>query len=42
LEGVDTAEQQISIACQKGGINPDVEKILIYKFAVEKHQEVSK
>jgi len=38
LDGVDTVEQQISIACQKGGIDPLREKILIYKFTVEKHQ----
>jgi len=39
LEGVDTIEKQISIACQKGGIDPLREKILIYKFTVEKYQE---
>ncbi len=39
LEGVDTAEQQISIACQKGDINPTIEKIIIYKFTVEKFTE---
>lgn len=38
LEGVDTVEQQISIACRKGGINPLEEKIFIYKFTVEKYQ----
>ena len=38
LEGIDTVEQQISIACQKGGIDPVREKILIYKFTVEKYQ----
>jgi len=38
LEGVDTIEKQISIACQKGGIDPLREKILIYKFTVEKYQ----
>jgi len=36
LEGVDTIEQQLSITCQKGGIDPTQEKILIYKFTVEK------
>jgi len=36
LDGVDTVEQQVSIACQKGGINPEREKILIYRFTVEK------
>jgi len=38
LEGIDTVEQQISIACQKGGIDPTSEKILIYKFTVEKYK----
>jgi len=38
LEGVDTIEQQISIACQKGGIEPATEKIIIYKFTVEKFE----
>ena len=38
LEGIDTIEKQISIACQKGRINPQKEKILIYKFTVEKYQ----
>ncbi len=37
LEGVDTIEKQISIACQKGGIDPQTEKIIIYKFTVEKY-----
>jgi AmmeMemoRadiSam system protein A len=36
LEGVDTIEKQISIACQKAGIDFTKEKILIYKFTVEK------
>lgn len=38
LEGIDTIEKQITIACQKGGINPEIEKIFIYKFRVEKYQ----
>lgn len=37
LEGVDTTEQQVSIACMKGGIDPIKEKIVIYKFTVEKY-----
>jgi len=37
LEGVDIIEKQISIACQKGGIDPLREKILIYRFTVEKY-----
>ena len=38
LEGVDTAEQQIWITCQKAGIDPSKEQIIIYKFTVEKYQ----
>jgi AmmeMemoRadiSam system protein A len=38
LEGIDTVEKQISIACQKGGIDLAKERILIYKFEVEKYQ----
>jgi len=38
LEGIDTTEKQISIACQKGGINPLKEKIFIYKFTVKKYK----
>jgi len=38
LEGIDTIEKQISIACQKGGIDLKREKILIYKFTVEKYR----
>jgi len=37
LDGVDTVEQQLSIACQKGGINPKNENILIYRFGVKKY-----
>jgi len=37
LEGVDTIEQQLSIACQKGNIDPTNEKIIIYRFTVEKY-----
>lgn len=42
LEGVDTAEQQISIACQKAGIDPDKEEIIIYKFSAEKFKDDEK
>ncbi len=38
LEGVDTVEKQILIACQKAGIDPRIEKIIIYRFTVEKYQ----
>ncbi len=39
LEGVETVEKQISIACQKGEIDPTREKIFIYKFVVEKYED---
>ncbi len=39
LEGVDTVEKQISIACQKAGIDASKEKIFVYKFTVEKYGE---
>jgi len=38
LEGVNTIEQQIAITCQKGGIDPQKEKIIIYRFQVKKYQ----
>lgn len=37
LEGIDTIDEQISIACKKAGIDPTKEKISIYKFSVEKY-----
>lgn len=37
LEGIDTVEEQISIACQKAGINPAKEEITIYKFTADKY-----
>lgn len=39
LEGVDTIEKQISIACQKGGIDPTKERIIIQRFTVEKYDQ---
>ncbi len=39
LDGVDTVEQQLNIACLKGGINPEKEKTFIYRFTVEKYAE---
>jgi AmmeMemoRadiSam system protein A len=39
LEEIITPEQQIIIACQKGGIDQDKEKILIYRFTVEKYDK---
>ena len=39
LEGVDTVEKQISIACQKAEIDSSKEKIVIYKFTAKKFTE---
>ena len=37
LPGVDSAEKQFIIACDKGQIDPEKEKVFIYRFTVEKH-----
>jgi len=37
LEGVKTVEQQISIACQKAGIDPARDQISVEKFEVVKY-----
>ena len=37
IEGVETPEKQISIACQKAGINLEMEKIELFKFTVSKY-----
>ena len=37
LEGVDTVEQQISIACSKGGFDPDADDLVIERFEVIRH-----
>jgi len=37
LEGIDTAEKQISIVCQKAEIDSNRENIIIYRFSVEKY-----
>jgi len=36
LEGINTVQQQLSIACQKAGIDPEKEKIHILKFKTQK------
>lgn len=38
LEGIDNAEKQISIACQKAGIDSKKEKISFYRFTVKKYK----
>ena len=37
LEGVDTAEDQVSIACRKAGIDPD-ESLDLYRFEVTRYK----
>ncbi|MCK5459994.1 AmmeMemoRadiSam system protein A [Candidatus Parcubacteria bacterium] len=37
LDGIDSADQQIEIACKKGEINPQAGDIKLYCFTVEKH-----
>jgi len=37
LDGVDSIGQQISIACQKGGIDPITDAVELYFFTVKKH-----
>lgn len=39
LEGIETPAQQISIACQKGKIDPEKEKVIIYRFTTEKYAQ---
>lgn len=38
LEGIETKEKQIFLACQKAGIDPDQESFLIYKFVAKKYE----
>lgn len=38
IEGVDSVDEQILIACQKACINPTKEKFQIYRFTVERHK----
>ena len=37
LEGINTIEKQILIACQKAGIEPAKEKFSLYRFTVQKY-----
>lgn len=39
IAGAESPEQQFFIACQKGGINPQVDKVAIYRFRVERYKE---
>lgn len=37
LEEVETAEKQFLICCQKGGIDPEREKVVMFRFKVDKY-----
>ncbi len=37
LEGVDTVERQVAIACSKGGIDPADEDLVLQRFEVVRH-----
>jgi AmmeMemoRadiSam system protein A len=38
LEGVDMVDEQISVACEKAGIDPSRDKFFISRFTVERHE----
>ena len=38
IKGINSINEQISIACQKAGIDPVKEKFQIYKFTVKRHK----
>lgn len=37
LEGVDTVEQQVAIACQKAGLRPDDREVELFRFTVTRY-----
>jgi len=39
LPGVNTPDKQVAICLQKGGINPEEEKISFYRFTVKKYRD---
>jgi len=38
LEGIDSIEHQVSIACQKAGIDLNKDKISLFRFTVKRHE----
>jgi AmmeMemoRadiSam system protein A len=38
LEDIDIVDEQFGICCQKGGIDPEKDKMNLYSFTVEKHE----
>jgi uncharacterized protein (TIGR00296 family) len=39
LEGINTIEEQFLAACDKGGINPEKEETIVYRFEVKKYEQ---
>ncbi len=39
LEGVDTVDEQIAIACRKAGIDPIRDHVTLQRFTVARHEE---
>lgn len=39
IEGVNNPKEQIAIACQKGGIDPAYDKLILHRFTVKKYAE---
>ncbi len=37
LDGVDSVDQQIAIACSKGGIDPEIDHVILERFEVIRH-----
>jgi AmmeMemoRadiSam system protein A len=35
--GIDSVEEQIAICCQKGGINPQTDRLTFLRFTVKRH-----
>ncbi len=36
--GIDSIDEQIAICCEKGGINPQTDKLSFFKFTTERHK----
>lgn len=39
IPSIKNVNEQISIACQKGGINPANDDLILHRFVVEKHED---
>lgn len=39
LKNINTPEEQFYAACQKAGINPEKEKVILYRFPVKKYEQ---